>query len=439
MSEKKHVQDHGHEGHGSHGGHGHGEPFFGGKILTGILIAVFLITFILVFVVPTVSINAADKDIRIAVLIPLTGELGEDYGLIFKDGIDMAADELVRSGTNLHLQYYDTESDASIAQDKFFEAVSDGYEVVLGPFLTAEAEVIAPYAEMYKIVLLTQVTGPSITEYNKYVFRFVPSNYNFCFANVVFLENYNVSEITVIWAPNTLGRSTYEAFAEVAKEEGITVNSVPLTSFEDVAESLNTLKPDWVYFIPETPEQLSDMMSYLVAENVTISKLAVATDDAFGPQVRDNVDALGINVLMPSLSTANPVFKYNYKQRFGRDFDVSNGYALYGYDGLKTLVDAMEWTDNFYSGKDVAETLKEYRNLGLTGSIVFDENLDRFPSYETYEAGWGTWYLINLVRNPYLSDYNMLASYTSIRQAILDAYHSGNPELARSIMKQYWV
>lgn len=430
MTEKEHNKHHEH-------GHGHGhEPFFGGKILTGILIAAFVILAICVFVIPAVSSAIDNERIDIAVLIPLTGANAE-YGSICKEGIDMALKEAQDSGKNINLVYYDTCSDPSIALDNFFIAVENGFQVILGPFLTSEAEYVAPYAEIYKTVVVTPVTGASLSEFTNYVFRFVPSNYNFCFAVTTLADNYGVSDMTVIWAENTLGKSTYDLFTEVATEEGITITGIPLTSYDDVITGLENSENELIYVLPETAEQYTGLMSAIATRNPDLlSKIFIASDDAFGSSVRDSIDAFATNVLVPSQSTSNPIFLQKFKDLYGYDFDVMHGYAIYGYDALTTLIDIMSRSGK--SGPEIAEKLKEYRYLGNTGPIVFDKNLDRFPTYDTFDSEWGSWGELSLFRVFNTQATEDIQKYIDIKKRILTAYYSGNEELARQIYETEW-
>ncbi|HJJ36847.1 MAG TPA: ABC transporter substrate-binding protein [Methanocorpusculum sp.] len=421
--------------HEKHHGHGH-EPFFGGKILTGILIVAFIALFVFVFIVPNISSEIANEKIEIAVLLPLSGPDAE-YGNICKAGINLALNEALEKGKNVNLVYYDTGTDPSMALDEYFHAVENGAQVILGPFKTVETEYIAPYAEIYKTVLITPVTGTSISDYNKYVFRFVPSNYNFCNAVLTLAKNYAVTNMTVLWVENTLGKSTYDLFSEVASEEGIQITGIPLSSYDDVIAELNTSSDQLIYVIPETADQLSGLLTTIADRNLSLlSKIFIASDDAFGSSLRDNVDALATNVLVPSLSTADPFFLQKFKNEYGSDFDVMYGYALYGYDALTTLIDVMSGSEK--TGPEIAEKLKNYRYLGQTGPIVFDENLDRFPTYDTYDSEWGKWGSYSLFTLLYTQIGENVDDYTDIKMRILDAYHSGNESLARQIYETEW-
>jgi len=413
------------------------EPFFGGRILTSILISAFIVLFACVFVIPAVSSDITNDQIDIAVLIPLSGTYAE-YGSICKEGIDLALKEAENKGKNINLVYYDTNGDPSVALDEFFLAVEDGFQVILGPFTTAEAEYIAPYAEIYKTVLFTPVTGSSLSEFSKYVFRFVPSNYNFCYAIAEFAKTYGLTNMTVVWTENSLGKSTYDIFTEVAEEEGIHVTGIPLSSYDDVIEELNKSQDRLVYVIPDTADQLSELMSAIAIRNVSLlSKSFIASDDAFGTAVRDNLDTLSTTVLVPSLSTADPFFLQKFKEIYGTDFDVMHGYALYGYDALTTLIDVMSGQEK--TGPEIAEKLKKYRYLGLTGAIVFDENLDRFPTYDTYGSDWGKWASLSLFGILKTDTAEGVHNYNEIKSRILDAYHSGNETLAQQIYNTEWI
>ena len=375
------------------------KKFFGGKVLTGILLVIFLFSF---FMFISIVFEPADtnKNVEIAALLPLTGQSVE-AGLTYKQGIDMAATELRKTGENISIRYFDTEGDPNKALDAFFIAVDANIPAILGPITTAEAEVIAPYAEMYKKTVITYGTGSSLENYKDYVFHFDPSNRNIGYAVVKFIKQINETNLSVVWAETSLGRSIYDTIAEFAEKEKISIISIPITSAAEVVMDLHEAGTPFTFIATETPEQFDEILQEdmkhdkILQEdmqlNESIHTLWLSSDTGFGDIIRDNYSMKNLLVLVPTVSTVDPLFLDNYRIHYNETFDVSNGYLLYGYDSLKTLISALPLNRENIQSEDIAKNLQNYRYIGQTGPVVFDEKLERIPMYEIYFPNGGTW------------------------------------------------
>ncbi len=131
----------------------------------------------------------------------------------------------------------------------------------------------------------------------------------------------------------------------------------------------------WVYVVPETPEQLQQLLEEQVQRNTSLNSLWISAGTGISRIIRDSVEGMGTVVFIPTMFTVDPIFLNKYFEKYGEDFDVSDVYLLYGSDSMDTI----------------AEILREYWYLGLTGSIAFDKDLQRFPMYEIYSTDYGFW------------------------------------------------
>ncbi|HJJ35874.1 MAG TPA: penicillin-binding protein activator [Methanocorpusculum sp.] len=365
------------------------KKFFGGKVLTGILLAIFLLASLL-FIAIVFQPVSTDDEIKIAVILPLSGPSAE-AGLVYKKGIDIAVDKQRENGKNISIRYFDTEADPNKALDAFFTAVDNKIPAVLGPLTTAEAEVIAPYAEMYKETVITYATGSSLDDYVDYVFHFDPSNRNIGYAVVNIAKQINATNLSVVWAETSLGRSIYDTIDEFAEKQNISIISIPITTAEDVIAKVSKAGTSITLVAADTPEQLAEILTAQEQSNKTVNTLWLSSDTGFGNTIRDNYSTGNLLVLVPTVSTVDPRFLDNYKTRTNETFDISEGYLLYGYDSLETLVSAIPINRENIRSEDIAKNLRNYRYLGQTGPVVFDENLKRFPMYEIYTPDYGEW------------------------------------------------
>lgn len=373
--------------------HSH-KKFFGGKILTGILLAIVLVA-LAAFIFAIAPITDSEK-IEIAALLPLSGDYTE-MGKTYQKGIDLAVADLQNRGKNIEVIYFDTKGNPNVALDSFFTIIDSNISAVIGPTTTAETEIIAPYAEMYNKPLITYATGSSLSKYKNYIFRFNPSNNNFCKAIIDIVKDFGESNLSVVWSETSLGKSSFDNINEVASKENINIISIPITSIGDVINKLNETKTNIAYIEGASSEQVSQILMAQQHANVSHPYLWVTSDSGFGNSIRDlNFDMGHILVLVPTVSTAETKFLENYREKYGTEFDVSDGYLLHGYDALMTLASSVP-SRGESSGKIIADNLRKYRYLGLTGPVFFDEGLQRFPLYELYMPNNGQWSNIPLL------------------------------------------
>ncbi len=63
--------------------------------------------------------------------------------------------------------------------------------------------------------------------------------------------------------------------------------------------------------------------------------------------------------------------------------------SIYGYDTMIVVSQAIE--NNGYTADGIKEGLNLIRHVGLTGTIVFDEKGDAYPSYDVMRLQNGKW------------------------------------------------
>jgi branched-chain amino acid transport system substrate-binding protein len=111
--------------------------------------------------------GSAMADVKIGVLMPLTGK-GASYGLHQQVAIQMMQDEIAKSGIKgqkLEIVAYDTRGDNAETINLTRRLVSnDKVLAIIGPYLSAEAEVAFPIAARGKTPIMTaSASKPGIT------------------------------------------------------------------------------------------------------------------------------------------------------------------------------------------------------------------------------------------------------------------------------------
>ncbi|HJJ29123.1 MAG TPA: ABC transporter substrate-binding protein [Methanocorpusculum sp.] len=413
----------------------HHKKFFGGWKLTVILILLVIAAFCIIFI-PFFPAVADDEEIVIGALLPLNGTLSE-IGNEYKNGIDLAASELQKSGRKITVKYIDTESDVNKAIDGYFSLLKDGVQVIIGPVNTSEAEAIAPYAEMYKTPVLTFATGRNLEEYTEYVFRFVPSDIYFANTLVNYAERNEVASIAVVWKNDQYGADHAKYVLEKLEEEvpETVCYNIALTSVDAAINQIEKSRPSIIFIIPEDANQLSELCSAAYKKGVGRYSQWFSSDTGFGQELIENIDCLDLIIGISRLCTDNPGFNERYEKAYGT---ATNGYAAYGYDAATMLADVINSVG--FNGEDIADALKSYRRIGLTGPIYFDEALDRFPLIELVYVGYKEWYgytyteYVALIKE-YASEFT---ASRELNKAVKDAWHKGDMELFEKLYKFWW-
>ena len=370
--------------------------YFGGWKLTA-AIAVILAVVICVLLIPGLPIMQEKEPVEIPVLLPLSGEF-KDIGLELKSGIDLAFED---TGNRYMPVYYDTEGNPAKAINYARSLYVDGYRIVLGPTLSAEASSLAPYAEMLGILMVCPTaTSEDLTQYPNYVFRLVSSDrYTGNGVVKIFTSVESVKNITVLWSMADFGNSLYNAFKtamaeteEEWEEDGeefpFTVTYIPIPAdLTNIKGKVAESHPDALFIIPKTPVEANRIID-MVHDEISEDIIRVVADTGYSPLVAANPNAEGIYTVNPLKQTNDPYFELMYQEKYGASPSYANTY--YGYDAANLLIMAMD-ASSHNDPKEVSDILKETRYLGVTGAICFDENADRYPVYTVMQIQNGEW------------------------------------------------
>jgi len=413
------------------------QKYFGGWILTTIILIITLVVLGLIIVPPLITnATTSDDEIVIGALLPLSGD-SRDHGISLKEGIELALDEINNNGHNIRVEVRDTESKGTTALEKYFELYDQGVRVFIGPIDSDVTEAVAPFAEIYKTPLITFGTSTNLAEFTNYIFKISPSD-KYLSSKVAtemtasVLENNpdKTAKLAVVWAQNSFARSFYENVEKYANsvpvheedEEGhksIEVISIPITSINSAVNKLAETNPDEILVIPESPKQLSDLLTAIYDANICQNCSIAATDTGFGDEVINNPASYGVSVISPKTFT-NQNFLNKYKDKYD---SIPDMFTANGYDAMNTLTSVIYTRGS--DPEDVTEGLKNYRGEGVNGQIYFNpETLTRYPVYEIYTSFMGKWYIqdiFNYFNSVPLEKRKQLTEYLrELQEALVD-------------------
>ena len=116
-------------------------------------------------------------EIPVGVVLPLTGQYGESYGVPMKNGFMLALQEIneIQIGDATVMLMFkdsmDTPEGAAAAFDELIH-LDDGPTVILGPTFSSQAEVVFPLAQQHNVVAFSPTSSASgLNEEDDFTFR----------------------------------------------------------------------------------------------------------------------------------------------------------------------------------------------------------------------------------------------------------------------------
>ena len=120
--------------------------------------------------------------VLIGALLPLTGDLAS-YGANSNAAIQLAVQDvnqwLQQHGYNFQIQVQveDTQTDPTVATEKFQVLQQAGVQVIIGPQTSAEVSQVKQLADQYQILVISQSsTAPALGIPDDFVYRFCPTD-----------------------------------------------------------------------------------------------------------------------------------------------------------------------------------------------------------------------------------------------------------------------
>lgn len=170
---------------------------------------------------------AADP-IRIIGVLELSGA-GASVGTAYKNGLEMAVEEINRKGGVLgrtfEVKFYDTQTNPGIARGQMQKALDENPLVLVGPTYSGSVRAAMPIAQKAEIPEFTGGGASQLTELgNPYIFRTLGSQRTSIPKVVAYLsETVHARKVGVIYANTDLGKGGRDVFLQSARENGIEV------------------------------------------------------------------------------------------------------------------------------------------------------------------------------------------------------------------------
>jgi branched-chain amino acid transport system substrate-binding protein len=340
---------------------------------------------ILAVVLIVMQIRKEEKEIKIGVILELTGPLSR-LGERSKRGMEMAVEEINSSGevkgSKINLIVEDTKSDPKEGVAAFLKLINTYHiPVVTGATGSSIVMACAPIANEKKVVLFsTGATSPLITKAGDYIFRNRLSGEAEVKAMAEFaIKKLNIKKIAVLYVNTDYGVGNKDVFKRTYEDLG---GKVLLSEGFDQGESdfrahlakIKKLPIEGVYIIAVGEN------GYILrqAKEMGINVQFLSTVGIEGPDVLKIAGDAANGVIYtvqkfdPSSSDKTKRFSQKYFNKYGEEPDL---FAALGYDAIYIITKVIN--EYGYDAEAIKNGLYKLKNFqGVVGSISFDENGD---------------------------------------------------------------
>jgi branched-chain amino acid transport system substrate-binding protein len=331
-------------------------------------------------------VAAQSKQVKIGVLMPLTGPLTLS-GTLTCNGIKLAADEInAKGGVNIggekhtiDLVIYDTKcvpKDSATATERLI--IRDKVPLILGDFCSSCCFVDAPVADKHKTVLITPVcaAGGLTKQGFKYFFRMGVHNFSGVITMMELLRQEGLKKVVLIAINDAWGRSYTDLYPPALKDAGFELLGVEY--FEHGQKDYYTLltkakgmNPDGLLVCAEM-EDFAPMV--IQAREIMPGKKIVETGGSdlsqilklVGPQKAEGLKSVS---RMPPPTPEIETFNEAYRKKFGSE---AGSFSYSGRDSLYLAAKALEKAGTLTDPEAIRAAVSSTELNGFIGHYYFD-------------------------------------------------------------------
>ena len=298
--------------------------------------------------------------IKIGSVHPLSGSMAYE-GQALVNAQKLAVKEIndaggikALDGKKLELVAQDNQGDASVATSSTQSLINDGVVALTGTFTSATCMTATQEAEKAKMPFVVTVASATdlMDKGYKYSFRIQPNVDTYCADFIEYLKEIKEDDLktaAIIHEDSTYGTSIAEYIEKNIGDAGVEVignvaYSAAASSLSSEVTRLSQMGPDILIPIGYYADQ-SLMMKEIVERKVefpmTVGVANGAFSDAkfvraFGSNANDILD---VNYSYNPNSDKTKTLLESYKETFKDDMPV---HAVYGYESIKVIADALE-------------------------------------------------------------------------------------------------
>jgi branched-chain amino acid transport system substrate-binding protein len=326
---------------------------------------------------------SSQEPIKIGVMFPLTGPVAAQ-GAPERDAVKQAFEEESNTvaGRKIELLYEDSMGKPDIGLTKTKALVErDKVNLLLSELVSSVGAAMAPYVNEQKIPWISTVALASLTRAEKspYIFRFVPSSYQFGLVAAKITKQMNWKKAYFIGWNAPPSREAFEVVKKVYGEENVLEPMFPNVGTPDYAPYLTKMdaKADGIFAAmwgSDSSRITQQYTEYGLNKKMPLFGIASFTsEEVLGNMPPDAVGVMSAYTYCGTLDTPeNKQFVDGYKARYNA---VPGSYQYMGYMAAKMVIQALKDVKGQVEDKDAfIAALSKVQVKGPMGMASFDEH-----------------------------------------------------------------
>ncbi|MDD6870763.1 ABC transporter substrate-binding protein [Allisonella histaminiformans] len=328
--------------------------------------------------------SGSNDTAQIGFIAALSGSASA-YGISQQEGINMAAEEINKSGFKVNIQTEDSKGAPQDAINAAQKMMGNHVSVIIGPMTSNEAKAVWPMTQQAGIPTLgISITAEGMTDGGNYLFRnSVPESMNIPQTVKKTHAMLGYKNVAILYANDNEQHVTAEKYFEQAlKAEGVNI-----VAKETFASKDSDFSAQLTNIQGKNPDAV--VICSLYQEGALILKKMremgmnqpVLGDNGFvSPELGKLAGKAADNVYVSSMWSPNrndektKAFVANYTKKYGHAPDQ---FAAGAYDGVYMVVDAMKRAGTTTDKAKIRNAMAQMKNFsGVCGTFSFNEKRD---------------------------------------------------------------
>ncbi len=326
----------------------------------------------------------AQAPIRIGVMFPITGPIAAQ-GAPERDAIKMAFEEInyTVAGRKIELVYEDSAGKPDTGLTKIKALVErDKVNLLLSELVSSVGAAVAPYVAEQKVPWVSTVALASLTRTQKspYIFRFVPSSYQYASAAAMAAKRRGWKKVYFIGWNAPPGRESLEAVKKVFGADNVLEPMFPNVGTPDYAPYLTKMeagKADGVMVAlwgADSPRLTRQFAEYGLAGKLPFFGIASFTsEELLGDMPAEAAGVLSSYVYCGTMDTPeNHQFVDAFRNRYKA---IPGSYSYMGYMAARMVIQALKDINGKAEDREAfVAALHKVQTKGPMGMVSFDEH-----------------------------------------------------------------
>lgn len=326
----------------------------------------------------------SQEPIKIGVMFPLTGPIS-GQGKPERDAIKQAFDEVndTIAGRKVELIYEDSEGKPDVGLTKTKALVErDGVNLLLSELVSSVGAALAPYVTEQKVPWISTVALDSLTraQGSKYIFRFVPSTYQYATVAAQFTQKLGWKKVYFIGWNAPPGRESAEVIKKLYGADNVIDAQFPNVGTTDYSPYLTTMaagKVDGIFAAmwgADAPRIVSQYADYGLNKKMPLFGIASFTSEELLAHMPPQ--AVGVQSIYTYCGTLDTPENKKFVSGFeAREHALPGSYSYMGYMAAKMVIQALKEIDGKVEDKDAfIDALSKVKVKGPMGTTSFDEH-----------------------------------------------------------------